>query len=551
MENIVAVVQKSLHVDRLVVAKDSTVTENILCVDKDRTYPLRYNVQGCVGGRYTLELPMQNNSGICLSDMGLFMTVADLQPGKEQFNCYQDSRFTSMTIIVFDGRNPYRDVIIEVNGEERENASDLVEGDKVKIVAQAVGSVGNIVDSAICSSGTHVTCSSSFLCNGSQSANRYFQYLFFPLTLAHDGIVVPFRTNDGNTLGNVTLHVRGTITPSATIIESLSSMPPPESAIVTLSMSSPPSSPTPSSSMTLPDATPIASPAGDSVSDGEIVLIVLVVVIPVILFIVLIIIFYFYWLRKQHNNCVRRKSEEDGNPSMPTMELLKMMVHTCATDSCPIKSLKGNLLSEFGDIVTEEDLPNNPSTDAIIERLDNGAIWTTCGCEANRLQKVLSRSSYKKWKKIVYLTNTRNNNDQTHEMVLRILCDNLSDDVVLRTVRDHLLDIQEKKSSRSSSVNSSKRQIDGLLEDQEQIKAKIVANQTQVLECHTQILENLNNLEVKQTQIVESQRRTEENQVQILEKQDLQITQGHAELNNLQCLESKLQDLQQQSHQSA
>ena len=202
------------------------MTENILCVDKDRTYPLRYNVQGCVGGRYTLELPMQNNSGICLSDMGLFMTVADLQPGKEQFNCYQDSRFTSMTIIVckclllyatvvkyicatpsiVDGRNPYRDVIIEVNGEERENASDLVEGDKVKIVAQAVGSVGNIVDSAICSSGTHVTCSSSFLCNGSQSANRYFQYLFFPLTLAHDGIVVPFRTNDGNTLGNVTLH---------------------------------------------------------------------------------------------------------------------------------------------------------------------------------------------------------------------------------------------------------------------------------------------------------------------------------------------------------
>ena len=117
-------------------------------------------------------------------------------------------KYICATPSIVDRHNPYWDIIIEVNGSKRENASDLVEGDEVKIVAQAVGSVGNIVGSAICTNGTtQITCTSSFLCqNGSQSASRYFEYLFSPVTLAHDGIVVPFRTNDGITLGNVTLH---------------------------------------------------------------------------------------------------------------------------------------------------------------------------------------------------------------------------------------------------------------------------------------------------------------------------------------------------------
>ena len=293
---------------------------------------------------------------------------------------------------------------------------------------------------------------------------------------------------------------------------------------------------------------------GDTFSDGYIILIVLVVVMPVILVIVLGIIFYFYHRRKHHNNCVRRKSEKNGSLSnkqhkstiaatVPTKEqlssetvhgLVTVMIRTCTTDSCPINSLKENLLRES--IVTVENLPNNPSIRAIIEQLYNGAIWTTCGCEADILQNVLSRSSDKKWKNIIYLTNTRNNHDQTHEMVIRVLCDNLSDDDVLRTVREYLLDVQEEL-SRSSSVNSSKVNIHASCHQcyeqkigiaLEKMNAKIEESHTQVLESHTQILETQNNIEVKQIQILESQRRSEDNQTQALENQDILITQGHA-----------------------
>ena len=125
-------------------------------------------------------------------------------------------------------------------------------------------------------------------------------------------------------------------------------------------------------------------------------------------------------------------------------------------------------------------------------------------------------------------------------MVRRILCD-LSDDDILRTVRDYLLDVQEEL-SRSSSVNSSKlnmhvssdrhqcceRKIDRALEYLDQMNAKIEANQTQLLESNTQILENQSNLKENQTQTLESLRRSEENQVQALENQELLITQSHA-----------------------
>jgi len=103
---------------------------------------------------------------------------------------------------VVDSDNPYKDIIILVNGEERkrEDELQLVEGDNVNIVA--VSNIGNIVGSPTCTADGRFTCTSNFLCN----AIRYFEYSFSPVTLAHNGIVVTFRTSDGTILGGVTLH---------------------------------------------------------------------------------------------------------------------------------------------------------------------------------------------------------------------------------------------------------------------------------------------------------------------------------------------------------
>ena len=105
-----------------------------------------------------------------------------------------------MFISVVDSDNPYKDIIILVNGEERtrEDELQLVEGDNVNIVA--FSNIGSIVGSPTCTDG-RFTCTSHFLCN----AIRYFEYSFSPVTLVHNGIVVTFRTSDGTTLGGVTL----------------------------------------------------------------------------------------------------------------------------------------------------------------------------------------------------------------------------------------------------------------------------------------------------------------------------------------------------------
>jgi len=84
----------------IVPLQQSTMTSNILCINKDESFPLRYNIQGCVGGSYTQSY---STRGVCLTNppnSSLFLTVENLQPGRHQFVCYKNSQFTSMTAIV-------------------------------------------------------------------------------------------------------------------------------------------------------------------------------------------------------------------------------------------------------------------------------------------------------------------------------------------------------------------------------------------------------------------------------------------------------------------
>jgi len=87
-----------------------------------------------------------------------------------------------------------------VNGVERNDTNDLIEGDQVTIVARVVGFM-NLVQTSLCAD-DNVTCTPGFLC----TIGRYFEYFFSSVTLAHNGTVVSFVTNNGSVLESVTLN---------------------------------------------------------------------------------------------------------------------------------------------------------------------------------------------------------------------------------------------------------------------------------------------------------------------------------------------------------
>ncbi|XP_065907264.1 uncharacterized protein [Dysidea avara] len=483
-----------------VTLQKSNFTSGILCINKNESFPLRYNIQGCDEGSYTQPNSSRNTTGVCLTDspnVRLVLTVENLQLGKNQFTCFQNSQFISMTVIVFDEDNPYQNIVIVVNGEKRDDASDLLEGDNVVIVAQAVGNIGNIVVLPICTDGTQVTCTSNFLCN----TNRYFEYSFSPVTLDHDGIVVTFVTTTEATLGNVTLHVRERsistpvphpsmiastlLPPSSSILVSLTAV---SSIIPTLTLS-PTNSP---SSMSTAETTtsflpplpsiitpstvtsshvsnsPTASPTGGSTSSPSLIIIIPVIIVVVIVIALVAIVIVsctcYYWLKKQPEQVSKHHvlNAEGG-----IQKTHKVIVYPCG--QCAISKVKDRLKNKNGVVIT--DLLNEPSVNDVITHLQKGRRLVICSCEGgarNFLQNVLDRrklspEEYNSWQKFLYLT-SEYDVDSTNEMISRIpaMADDYDD-----IVKKILYELNGSGSSRGSTISSTLA--DQLLNNQHQI----------------------------------------------------------------------------------